>query len=156
MCDDSETGGDTIDDAHRNTVSPVSPALTLHGRDPSAATFGIELLDASPHGATVRMPVRTGYCNGFGIVHGGITFLLADSAMAFASNAAGEVALASSAGIDWLVPVDDGDVLTARAERRAGGGRSALWDVTVTNSAGVVVALMRGRTRTAGRPVIEP
>jgi acyl-CoA thioesterase len=49
-----------------------------------------------------------------------MTFLLADSAMAFASNASGEVALASSAEIDWLAPVHIGTVLTATATR---GGR---------------------------------
>ena len=131
-------------------------ARALHRLDPSAATFGIELVDAAPDSAAVRMPVRTEHCNGFGILHGGMTFLLADSAMAFASNAGCRMALASSAGIDWLAPVPDGDVLTARAVRRDGGnGRSALWDITVTNAAGETVALMRGRTRTVNRPTIE-
>jgi acyl-CoA thioesterase len=126
-------------------------ARELHRRDPSAATFGIELLDASPSGATVRMPVRREHCNGFDILHGGMTFLLADSAMAFASNARGETALASSAEIDWLAPVGIGTVLTATATQRWHGGRSALWDVTVTDDAGATVAVMRGRTRTVGR-----
>jgi acyl-CoA thioesterase len=96
-------------------------------------------------------------CNGFGILHGGMTFLLADSAMAFASNAEDGVALASSAEIDWLAPVSAGDVLTATAERRWAGGRSALWDVSVTNAAGEVVAIMRGRTRrTASQANSDP
>ncbi len=126
-------------------------ARALYERDPSAVAFGIELLDASPSGATVRMPVRREHCNGFEILHGGMTFLLADSAMAFASNASGEVALASSAEIDWLAPVHIGTVLTATATRRWAGGRSALWDVTVADGDGTTVAVMRGRTRTVSR-----
>jgi acyl-CoA thioesterase len=126
-------------------------ARALHERDPSAVAFGIELLDASPSGASVRMPVRREHCNGFEILHGGMTFLLADSAMAFASNASGEVALASSAEIDWLAPVHIGTVLTATATRRWMGGRSALWDVTITDGDGNTVAVMRGRTRTVSR-----
>jgi acyl-CoA thioesterase len=134
----------------------------LRSRDASADTFGIELVSAAADRAVASMPVRSEMCNGFGILHGGMTFLLADSAMAFASNAeAGTeeagVALASSAEIDWLAPVSAGDVLTATAERRWAGGRSALWDVTVTNAAGEVVAIMRGRTRrTAGQANSDP
>ena len=101
------------------------------------------------------MAVRTEMCNGFGIVHGGMTFLLADTAMAFASNADNEVALASSAEIDWLAPAQDGDVLTATAERRWSNGRSTVWDITITNAANEAIAIARGRTRTVGRPVIE-
>lgn len=102
------------------------------------------------------MTVQDALCNGFGMLHGGVTFLLADSAMAFASNAGGEVALASSADIDWLAPIAAGDELTATAERRWTSGRSSLWDVTVTNRDGVAVALMRGRTRQVARPVVDP
>lgn len=94
-------------------------------------------------------------CNGFGIVHGGMTFLLADTAMAFASNADNEVALASSAEIDWLAPAQDGDVLTATAERRWSNGRSTVWDITITNATNEAIAIARGRTRTVGRSVIE-
>ena len=85
----------------------------------------------------------------------GMTFLLADTAMAFASNADNEVALASSAEIDWLAPVQDGDVLTATAERRWSNGRSTVWDITIANGSGEPVAIARGRTRKVGRAVIE-
>ena len=101
------------------------------------------------------MVVRPDMCNGFGILHGGMTLLLADTAMAFASNADNEVALAASAEIDWLAPVREGETLTATAERRWAGGRTTVWDISVTNDAGAVVALFRGRTRKTGRPVLE-
>ncbi len=100
------------------------------------------------------MAVRPEFCNGFGILHGGITFLLADSAMAFASNAENVVSLASSAAIDWLAPVASGAVLTAVAELRWTNGRTTMWDITVTN-AGETVALFRGTTRKTGTAVVE-
>ena len=132
----------------------------MHAMDASAETFGIELVEASPHGSVVRMTVRPDMCNGLKILHGGMTFLLADSAMAFASNAENEMALASSAEIDWLAPVEIGQVVTATAVQAWSSGRSALWDITVTAASGdgsedVVVALMRGRTRRIGKPVVE-
>lgn len=147
MTDDTGRPTENADDGESTTAG----ARALHDRDPSAHTFGIELLAASPDGATVRMAVRREHCNGFEMLHGGMTFVLADSAMAFASNADGGTALASSADIDWLAPVRVGTVLTATATRRWAGGRSSLWDVTVTDDDGGVVAVMRGRTRTVAR-----
>jgi acyl-CoA thioesterase len=145
------------------TGSPPNPpepertagAEALYARDRSAVALGIRLVEATPERAVVTMSVLPEMCNGFDIAHGGMTFLLADSAMAFASNASGEMALASSAEIDWLAPVPLGDVLTATAARRWTGGRSNLWDVTISNAAGDTVAVMRGRTRSVGVPVVS-
>lgn len=135
-------------------------ARAMHSMDASAGAFGIELIEAGPDRAVARMTVRPEMCNGFKILHGGMTFLLADSAMAFASNADNEMALASSAEIDWLAPVEIGQVLTATADQAWSSGRSTLWDIVVTaapdnESEGVVVALVRGRTRRVGRPVVD-
>jgi acyl-CoA thioesterase len=135
-------------------------ARAMYERDATAEAFGIELLEASPERAVTRMQVRPDMCNGLAVIHGGMTFLIADSAMAFASNAENDAAFATSAEIDWIAPATAGQWLTAVAERRAGGGRSAVWDVTVSSSAtpdgeASPVALFRGRTRKIGRPVVE-
>lgn len=128
-------------------------AQTMYARDASAAALGIGLVSADPQGAVVTMTVTNEMCNGLDIMHGGMTFLLADSAMAFASNSecvAGEQALAASAEIDWLAPISAGERLVATAMRRHGAGRSVLWDVEVTNVSGATVAIFRGRTRRVG------
>jgi acyl-CoA thioesterase len=129
-------------------------AAAMYSRDATAPAFGIELIDASPEAATVRMVVRPEMCNGLGVIHGGMTFLLADSAMAFASNSAlphGSGAFAVTAEIDWLAPARAGDVLTATAALLAASGRTRVWDVRVTGQADAVVAVFRGRTRTTSR-----
>lgn len=132
----------------------------MYERDATAEAFGIELIEATNEHAVVRMQVRPDMCNGLGVIHGGMTFLLADSAMAFASNSEGDAAFATSAGIDWLAPARADQWLTATAERRSGGGRSAIWDVTIVASDDeggddTPVALFRGRTRKIGRPVVD-
>lgn len=137
-------------------MDPDAPARHLYDSDPTVTTFGIELVDAHADGATTRMAIRPDMCNGYGIVHGGLTFLLADSAMAFASSGHNETALASSAGIDWFAPARAGQVLTATATRCGGGKRSVVWDVSVTTDDGETIARFRGRTRKVGTPVIEP
>jgi acyl-CoA thioesterase len=137
------------------THAPHAVAEALYARDACSQALGIEIVAVAENSCVARLAVRSDMCNGFGIAHGGITFLLADTAMAFASNADNEVALASSAEIDWLTPVQDGDVVTATAERRWSNGRSAVWDIAITNASGESVAIVRGRTRKVGRPVIQ-
>ena len=137
------------------THAPHAVADALYARDACSQALGIEIVAVGDGSCTARMPVRAEMCNGFGIAHGGMTFLLADTAMAFASNADNEVALASSAEIDWLAPVRNGDVLTATAERRWSSGRSTVWDITITDGTDETVAIVRGRTRKVGRPVVD-
>jgi acyl-CoA thioesterase len=137
------------------THAPHAVAEALYARDACSQALGIEVVAVAENSCVARLTVRSDMCNGFGIAHGGITFLLADTAMAFASNADNEVALASSAEIDWLTPVQDGDVVTATAERRWSNGRSTVWDIAITNGSGESVAIVRGRTRKVGRPVIQ-
>ena len=122
-------------------------AARLYANDPSAPALGIDLIGADETGATVRMTLTPEMCNGFEIAHGGIVFLLADSAMAFASNSQPVPALATSAEIDWLAPCRAGDTLTATARRSWSSNRTALWDIDVTNQHDERVATFRGRTR---------
>lgn len=135
------------------TIDPVAAAM--YAQDATAPAFGIELVEAGPDRASVRMRVRPDMCNGLGVIHGGMTFLLADSAMAFASNSArsdGDATFATSAGIDWLAPARAGQWLTATAEHRHGSGRSAIWEVVVEagdepDGRSATIAIFRGRTR---------
>ena len=136
-------------------MEPLEIARELYRRDPSAETFGIELVDAGLDGAEVRMPVHAENCNGYGMIHGGMTFLLADTAMAFASCTSNETALATSAQVDWVAPARVGQTLTATARRQWSAGRTTIWDVEITTDDGTTIALFRGRTRKVGTAVID-
>jgi len=48
--------------------------------------MGMEVVEIAPQRSVVTMVVRPEMTNGFGVCHGGVTFSLADSALAFASN----------------------------------------------------------------------
>jgi acyl-CoA thioesterase len=101
------------------------------------------------------MPVRDDMLNGHGICHGGFIATLADSAFAFACNAGNVVTVASGLSVEFLRPVQGGDVLTAAAVEVSSAGRTGVWDMTVTNGAGDRVALVRGKAhRLLGRAVM--
>jgi acyl-CoA thioesterase len=113
-------------------------------RDAFSAWLGIELLDVRPRGAAVRMTVRAEMLNGFGVCHGGVTFALADSALAFAANTNGRVTVAIENSISYPASVAAADVLTAIATEDSAGKRLAFYTVRVTKQDGSVVALFRG------------
>lgn len=121
-------------------------AAAMERADAAGREAGVRLLDVSPGAARVGMSVEARHVNGHGICHGGYLFLLADAALAYASNSHGVSAVAAGADIAFLRPAALGDELVAEAVERARAGRSGLYDVTV-RSGDTVVAEFRGRTR---------
>jgi acyl-CoA thioesterase len=121
-------------------------AAAMQRADTAARGAGIRLIDVGPGQARVGMTVDERHLNGHGICHGGYLFLLADAALAYASNSHGTSAVAAGADIVFLRPVGPGTELVAEAVERAMAGRSGLYDVTVRAGA-EAVAEFRGRTR---------
>ena len=117
---------------------------TMLASDAFSRWLGIELVALRPGECTVRMTVRDDMLNGFGVCHGGVTYSLADSALAFASNTHGRVTMSVENSISYPASVAVGDVLTAAAEEESAGNRLAFYRVTVRNQQAVVVALFRG------------
>jgi acyl-CoA thioesterase len=113
-------------------------------RDAFSAWLGLEVVEIRPGACTVRMTVRTEMLNGFGVCHGGVTFSLADSALAFACNTHGRVTMSIENSIAYPAAVEAGEVLTAIAEEESATNRLAFYRVEVRNGAGTVVALFRG------------
>lgn len=119
--------------------------------DAASQGLGMVLDHVAAGASRLSMTVRADMVNGLGLCHGGFIFALADSAMAFASNAYGDHAVAQHVAITYIRPGRLGEVLTATAEERSKTGRSGLYDVRVTGSLdGSVVAEFRGHTRLSG------
>lgn len=131
-------------DAHR--LARESSAAMV-ATDAAARSTGIGVSAVGPGSATATLTVAEQHVNGHGVCHGGVLFLLADTAMAHACNSYGTSTVASGADIAFLRPAALGDELTADAVERSLAGRSGLYDVSVRTADGTVVAEFRGRTR---------
>ncbi|MBN8676390.1 MAG: hydroxyphenylacetyl-CoA thioesterase PaaI [Chitinophagales bacterium] len=106
--------------------------------------LGIEVLNITEGYSKIRMTVREEMINGFGIVHGGIAFSLADSAFAFACNNRNNLSVALDTAINFTKPVHVGDILTAEAKELHNGKSTGLYHITISNQKDHVVALFKG------------
>jgi acyl-CoA thioesterase len=106
--------------------------------------LGIDVLEIREGYSRIKMKVRKEMINGFGIVHGGIAFSLADSAFAFACNNRNVLSVALDTAINFTKPVHVDDILTAEATEMHNGRSTGLYHIRVTNQQGHVVALFKG------------
>lgn len=106
--------------------------------------LGIEVMDIKPGYAKLEMQVRDEMVNGFNVSHGGIAFSLADSALAFASNSYGRIAVAMENNISFMKKVIAGNTLTAETEELSIGRRIGVYNISIINQDDKQVALFRG------------
>jgi len=125
-------------------------------RDRASNFLGMKVLEVGPGTAAVSMTVRPEMLNGHQTCHGGFIFALADSSFAFACNSRNDSTVAAGCSIDYLRPARAGQVLIAIAQERALPGRTGVYDVSVTDEHGELVALFRGKShRISGQVLPE-
>ena len=130
-------------------------ADTMMANDRASHALGIAIEILALGSATATMIVRDDMVNGFDVIHGGLTFTLADTAFAFACNGYDNQSFAASAQVEFLRPAVKGDVLTATATEDHRGRRNGYYTVTVRNQRDDVVALFRGRSVANGEPLLK-
>jgi acyl-CoA thioesterase len=117
--------------------------------------LGIEVLEIKEGYSKLKMIVREEMINGFGIVHGGIAFSLADSAFAFACNNRNVLSVALDTSINFTKPVHVGDILTAEAKELHNGKSTGLYQITIINQNDHTVALFKGTCFRTHKKLIE-
>src|SRR5688500_10791937 len=116
--------------------------------------LGIEILEIKEGYSRIKMTVRKEMINGFGIVHGGIAFSLADSAFAFACNNRNILSVALDTSINFLKPVQVDDVLVAEAKEMHNGKSTGLYHISITNQNNHLVAHFKGMCFRTGKGLL--
>lgn len=128
----------------------------LYQKDYASQALGIQISQILPGAVTLIMPVRQDMINGMNICHGGIISALADTALAFACNTENILSIVSSFMMEFILPVQQGDLLSASTQAIAQTGRTMLYDVNVYNQHQQLVATLRGRVqRLLGKAVLN-
>lgn len=128
--------------------------MMLHDR--FSQWLGIQLLEIREGYSKIQMTIREEMVNGFGIVHGGIAFSLADSAFAFACNNRNNLSVALDTSINFTKAVQVGDTLMAEANEIHNGKSTGLYHITITNQQQEVVAIFKGTCFRMKKPLIHP
>lgn len=131
-------------------------AAAMWRDDRASQALGMTIRSIAPGEAVLAMPVRPDMANGHDICHGGFIFTLADSTFAFACNTYGQRTVAQHCAVSFIRPVRAGEILVAHATERSRAGRGGIYDVTVRDSRGTVVAEFRGHSRTIPGDILAP
>lgn len=125
-------------------MTPEAIADKMMENDAYSQWLGITIMQIDAGTATLSMTVRPDMLNGFGVAHGSISYALADSALAFASNSHGQNAVSIETSIAHTKAIKNGDQLLAVAKEDHLGRQLGNYSITITNQSEQVVALFKG------------
>lgn len=104
----------------------------------------VEVVEIAEGTCTLQLTITGEMLNGFFITHGGISYSLSDSALAFASNSRGNKCVSIETSISHIRPTKEGDLLKAVAVEKHRGKTIGIYEVTVVNQEEKIVALFKG------------
>lgn len=139
---------------HNNDALAEKVVAKMMQDDAFSQWLGIKVLVIKEGYAKIQMTLRREMLNGFGVIHGGIAFSLADSAFAFACNNRNNLSLALDTSITFTKATNPGDVLIAEAKELHNGRSTGLYLITVCNQQGQQVALFKGTCFRTGKTLV--
>ena len=137
-----------------NTIQPAAVVNHMMQHDAFSQWMGVQIIEVKEGYSKISMTIRKEMINGLGIVHGGITFSLADSAFAFACNNRNVFSVALDTAINFLKPVHLDDTLIAEAKELHNGKSTGLYHIHISNQHGHEVAVFKGTCFRTHKPVI--
>jgi acyl-CoA thioesterase len=140
-----------------NDKDQLAQSVVMHmmENDFFSQWMGVEVLEIKEGYSRIKMTIRKEMVNGFGIVHGGLPFSLADSAFAFACNNRNNLSVALDVTITFTKAVNVGDVLTAEAKEIHNGRSTGVYLIHVTNQKNEQVALFKGTCFRTGKKLVD-
>lgn len=128
----------------KNNSSPENIVRQLYEKDAFTQWLGIQVLEVKQGTCILQMTIRKEMLNGFAIAHGGITYSVADTALAFSSNTQGRKSVSIETSISHTEPLKEGDVITASAEEISLSNKIGIYQITIKNQHDKTVALFKG------------
>ncbi len=124
-------------------MTPQQIVNKMFENDAFSQWLGLVVEDISEGSCTLSMTVRKEMLNGFGIAHGAITYAIADSALAFASNSHGKQSVSIDTAINHIESLKEGDVITATAFENSVKNKFGFYSIKIKKQ-DTLVALFKG------------
>ncbi|MBK9191110.1 MAG: hotdog fold thioesterase [Crocinitomicaceae bacterium] len=125
-------------------MTPQEIINKMMASDKMSQWMGIEILNYIPGAVSLKMTVRDEMVNGFNVTHGGITYSLADSALAFSANSHGMRAMSIETSVSHLKSVHAGDVLTVTTRELTLTRKTGVYIMDIVNQKNELVAHFKG------------
>ena len=106
--------------------------------------LGIQVISIDKGLCSLSCEVNSEMLNGFHIAHGGITYSLADSCLAFASNSYGLKCVSIETSISHIKKVLINDKLTATSREISRNKKTGIYEVSIYNQKNELVAIFKG------------
>ena len=136
-------------------MTPLETVQYMLNQDAFSQWMGIEIVEIKEKYCLLKMPIKAEMINGLKTVHGGITFSVADSALAFSSNNSGEAAVALNCVINFTTAVRLGDTLFAESKLLTETRKIGIYDILITNQNKDLVASFRGTVYKINKKVVD-
>jgi acyl-CoA thioesterase len=124
--------------------SPKEIIEIMMRSDAFSQWLGIELISIEKGFCSLSCVVKPDMLNGFHIAHGGITYSLADSCLAFASNSYGLQCVSIETSISHIKKVLITDKLTANSREISRNKKTGIYEVSIYNQKNELVAIFKG------------
>lgn len=109
--------------------------------------LGFKIVELSKGKCILKCDLKSFMLNGHQIAHGGISYSLADSALAFASNSNGKKAVSFETSISHFLPVQNQEILFAETFELKKGNSIGVYKVEIRNSSKQLVAIFKGSVK---------
>ncbi|MFD0963571.1 PaaI family thioesterase [Pseudofulvibacter geojedonensis] len=124
-------------------MTPKEIVHKMYDNDPFSKWLGIEIEQISEGTCSLSMTIKKDMLNGFGIAHGGVTYSLADSALAFAANTHGKQSVSIDTSINHTEALKEGDKIVAVAKEESLKNKFGFYKIEIKRD-DTIVALFKG------------
>ena len=124
--------------------NPQKIVEKMFEQDAFSQWLGIEIIKVNDGYCKLKMTVREEMLNGFHITHGGVSYSLADTALAFASNTHGKKCISMETSISHTECAQEGDILIATTKELSRTEKTGLYLITITNQDKKNIAYFKG------------
>lgn len=132
-------------------LSPKEIIDKMMAADKMSQWLGIQILTYDPGSVGIKMTVQPEMVNGFDVAHGGITYSLADSALAFSCNSHGIRSMSIETSISHQKTVKVGDELTVYSKELSISRKIAVYEMEIKNQDNELVAHFKGTCYRSGK-----
>ena len=125
-------------------MTPEQIVSKMLENDPYSKWLGVKILSINKGNVAIEMVVNSDMLNGFNVAHGGITYALSDSCLAFSANTHGRKGVSIETSISHIAPVFKGDTLHTTVTEVSHNNVIGIYHVDVVNQHEVIVSNFKG------------